>query len=329
MQPDEEPLIRRGHNAPPMPATLSRATAAITRRYPLCSGCGAIANTRLLRALTPTEKELWVPLRDGGRMRIRPDDWIGRSIYFFGDFDPKVSWVLRRLLRPGDTAIDIGANLGLVSFIAARLVGPAGAVHAFEPQPDLAALMRRTADDTGLAHICINAVALSHQRGRLRMTVPPDNAGAARLNAAADVRGRHVEVPVETLDNAWHGSRPVRLMKLDVEGHEESVLRGATRLLQEIPPEVILFESHDRRAAQERPVVQILARAGYRFADIPRAIVRPRARWVGKDGRATGHDLLAIHSARGADAAERLGLLPSRRVTVQISAPEPVSAARD
>src|SRR5438067_1424811 len=130
-------------SAPTVPWA-TRVAQRACRLYPLFSGCGALANLPLLRRLAPPAGTVTTDLRDGSRIRVRPGDYIGRAVFFFGDLDPKLRWVFSRVLRPGDAALDIGANCGVMSLFAARLVGPAGQVHAFEPQPDLAALLRES-----------------------------------------------------------------------------------------------------------------------------------------------------------------------------------------
>jgi FkbM family methyltransferase len=260
-------------------------------------------------------------------MWVDPTDYVGRAIYFMGELDPKVTWALRRVLRPGDTFIDVGANQGLLSCIAAGLVGPRGRVHAFEPQPRIAALLRRSVADARLSQVTVHEVALSDRDGVARLAVPAGNAGAASLEPhVGGAPGAEVEVELVRGDGylASLGVRRVRAMKVDVEGHEGPVFAGLRGVLESpAAPDLIVFESANDRPLAERESCRVLIHPPlqYRLADLPPALLRPSARWIAPGAPVRGHDLLAVRG--GSDAAQRLGLAPGRRRWVRLTpAPE-------
>lgn len=79
---------------PSAPTLRERATAMMTRRYPLASGCGALAMSAPVRALAGTRQaDLWAPVV-GGEALVPIDDLVGRAMWFVGDLDPKVSWIV-------------------------------------------------------------------------------------------------------------------------------------------------------------------------------------------------------------------------------------------
>jgi hypothetical protein len=118
--------------------------ARITRRYPLVSGCGKLANSRLVEiAASPPNEDAWTDV-EGGRALVPLGDHIGRSMFFVGDLDRKVSWVVDNCVQRGGVVLDIGANLGLVSQRLAARVGPRGHVHAFEPNPRMQRYLKET-----------------------------------------------------------------------------------------------------------------------------------------------------------------------------------------
>jgi FkbM family methyltransferase len=193
-------------------------------------------------------------------------------------FTAELTWAIKRrqdghslaaidaLVRPGDAVVDAGATWGLSSARLARIVGPEGAVAAFEPHPAHA----RTLDALAARHaqLTVHAAALSDAAGSARLHVPivagrPVTA-LARLDApAADVEHDVVEVAVTTLDEALAGRRPPSFVKIDVEGRELALLRGATRTLREARP-TLLVEIEQRH--QERPIAEtfaFLAEHGY------------------------------------------------------------------
>ena len=84
------------------------------RRYPLCRGHGWLA-----RHVFPNPggngEAVEVMLRSGPRILVQPEEFIGRIVFYFGELDPRISWVCRRVLRPDDVVVDVGANYGVVS----------------------------------------------------------------------------------------------------------------------------------------------------------------------------------------------------------------------
>lgn len=293
-----------------------RALGALTRRYPLMRGNGWLAHTRPLAALTAQPELVTARLRDGSRVRVHVNDLIGRCAFYTGDFDPAVSAVLRRVLRPADVCWDIGANYGVYALLAAQCVGPGGAVHAVEPQPELATLLRESASLNGYAHLAVHPVALSDADATARMVPPAHNLGGAALLPVERRPGEGFEVVTRRADAYMAAVEPraPRLVKIDVEGHEDALLGAARAYLARVEPTVILFESHPRRstAFDEREAVTVLRDLGYELFTIRRS-------WLGLNFEPQGIgappprgvDFLALHSAKAEPALRRrLGLPP-------------------
>lgn len=197
---------------------------------------------------------LWRRLRPG-RARtlvtgpgrgLRLDPGAGNPDLATGAYEPPVQEALAAQLRPGDVVLDVGANVGFISLLAARLVGPAGRVVAFEPVPANAGLARRNAARNGFGHVEVVQAAVGDRDGRCRLVLARHAGGAALAGAPTppDACGE-LEVALVTLDG-WLAARagslpgPVRLLKVDVEGAEEAVLRGAAALLRGQRPRVLL-----------------------------------------------------------------------------------------
>ncbi len=173
-------------------------------------------------------------------------------------------------LAAGETAVDVGANKGAYLYWMRRAVGPGGAVYAFEPQPGLARYLESVRACMRWENVSIREVALSDSAGRRVLHVPGwENSPGASLEAAAaeapagGVRDR--EVAVDTLDAQLEGAGAIRFVKVDVEGHELAVFRGAERTLSTSRP-VLLFECESRHLAGRSPheVFAFLKRFGYR-----------------------------------------------------------------
>jgi len=158
-------------------------------------------------------------------------------------------------LKPGDTAIDIGAHKGAYTYWMAKAVGPAGRVLSIEPQPALADKLKRNLEAMALDHVTPFALALSDQPGRAELFIPGDgpSPGASLETEKAGDAGDTVTVARDTLDALLdqHAHGPVRFIKCDVEGHELAVFRGAEQTLRTHTP-TLLFECETRHHADGR-----------------------------------------------------------------------------
>ncbi|UUX95154.1 FkbM family methyltransferase [Aquabacterium sp. J223] len=289
---------------------LQAAIARACRLYPFISGTGTLANSTLFRRFSGTGRNaVWARV-DGGEVLASLDEYVGRSAYFFGDLDPKISQLCRLLLRPGDRALDVGANIGIVTLLMSRLVGSTGQVHSFEPNPVVSSRLMAAVAHSGVGNVTVYPKALGDQPGKLILNVPPDNAGAASLvHGYAEPGTVRVEVPVVRLDDEI-SQGPIRLMKIDVEGFELMVLRGARNLLAEMPPDCIVFEHQDRSGGSASEVLACLSAAGYRFYAVAKSLLKLRllAFDPTDGGRPLTNDVLAVHRR----LAPNFGWLPKR-----------------
>lgn len=167
--------------------------------------------------------------------------------------------VLRAALNPGDCCYDIGANIGLYAVRAAQLVGRAGQVYAFEPAPYprrlLGSLIAENAVNDGTTVV---ATAVSGQSGQLSLRTQP---GASGLSfTPMETEESDLTVPAITIDEFAREHRPPHLVKVDVEGHEVEVIRGALDCLESHRPVMVLevIDSHLRRAGSSVSELQAL-----------------------------------------------------------------------
>ena len=283
-------------------STLARCVRQVlqgaSRTYPLLSGYGTLANSRLFQWAAREDALLVARLRDGSSIYVHVNDYVGRAVFYFGDLDPKISWLCRATLRPGDLVVDIGGNYGVVALQAARLVGPDGRVHVFEPQLDLADLIRRSAALNGYGQIAVHAFGLSDRDAEMPLTIPAHNRGMATF-ASSGAEGRRISATLKLASAALEGlggGRP-RLVKIDVEGHESEVFAGAGDWISRAKPEVIVFEHNDPdRTVWQMPGIKSLLAEKYRFYGIPKAKVGVRLTRLAP-GASTRrfHDLVAVH----------------------------------
>ncbi|MGR3502981.1 FkbM family methyltransferase [Pseudaestuariivita sp.] len=289
-----------------MTTLLNALAKQVGHSYPLKSGCGTLANTSLMRALDRRHgQDDWARVV-GGPALVPSGDYVARAMKYVGDLDPKVSWVVDRVLRPGDLAIDIGANLGLVTLRMSERVGASGSVHAFEPQARLRSYVSRSLVETHRANVTLHGMALGPEPGKLLLTVPDDNAGAASLLPGD---GASEEVPVETLDrmSTTFGPRSAAMMKIDVEGFETEVLKGGTRYLSERAPHVLLLEEHRPTAPALPESLQLLIDRGFTLYGLPKRLMRVALEPLARQAENTPHDYVALSARCPAEIKARLG----------------------
>jgi FkbM family methyltransferase len=137
------------------------------------------------------------------------------------------------------TVVDVGANIGVYTRFLARLVGPDGHVYAFEPAP--ANYARLQASTNRLGNVTALPVALGEGNGTVALFLSQDLNVDHRTYDSRDGRVR-LDVPLVQLDDYFPAGAKIDFMKIDVQGHEYSVLRGAVRVLKENPSITIMME---------------------------------------------------------------------------------------
>jgi len=176
-------------------------------------------------------------------------------------FVEKELFLLRRLVAPGDVCFDVGAAGAAHLLVMARRAGPTGQVHAFEPRPGSLRALRRIVRVAGVVdRVSLHQVALADRDGSQPLRIPVVPTRAHFLGSIADRDGaaafarlphRRIEVPTRTLDAVVASQRLGRLdvMKCDVEGAELLVLAGASQVLSQLRPIVIVEadDLHQRR----------------------------------------------------------------------------------
>jgi FkbM family methyltransferase len=153
---------------------------------------------------------------------------------FLSAYEPDEVAVLERYLGPGDVFVDVGANIGYLTAVGASLVGPGGQVHSFEPVPEYFARLESLRAANPRYAITVNAMALGEREGSAEITqAPPGNIGWNTLVPGMLPDGARHSVPVQRLDSylSERGIARVALIKIDTEGFELPVLRGASGFL--------------------------------------------------------------------------------------------------
>jgi FkbM family methyltransferase len=175
---------------------------------------------------------------------------ISRCTYVDGRYEPNEMFAVARLLAPGMCVVDAGANEGLFTILAARIVGESGTVHAFEPSPREQSRLQANLAVNRLSNVKVHRTALGRAPGKSTLRVAeashPGHNALGGFMYAGTVLEESVEVDIVTLDQAVRGEKLTRLdlLKIDVEGSEVDVLQGADEVLRTLRP-VVLAEAQD------------------------------------------------------------------------------------
>lgn len=265
--------------------------------------CGVrIAQSGIFRKLTSNDEKIVTRLRTGPYICVNLNDYIGRSVYYWGDYDRKIIRICQKLLGEGDCFLDIGANVGDVGLSAARFVGPSGQVHMFEPQPQICAMLMKSIEINKYSNVYLHQIALSDSEGEFMLSVPPDNTGAATMAAESKADVSHT-VKVKTCNAGQYLAAlnlpQIKAIKLDVEGHEEQVLAGAYPFLKANRPAAVIIELHDDgNPFLEREEVKLLSELDYAFFQIrQRSLLRVQLREITSNETETGYDFVAIQQS--------------------------------
>ncbi len=216
----------------------------------------------VLRACAPggtTMVEVCYGRLRGARMLV---DLSCEKYYWLGTHEEHVQALLAEHVRAGMTVYDIGAHIGFFSLQCAQLVGPRGHVYAFEPRVENAERLRANAKANGATNIDVRPLAVSDASGEAAFVTHESSLEGC---LAQDGAASSVSVRTESIDALVRdGMPPPDFIKIDVEGAEDRVIRGAARTIARHRP-VMLIEIHTPEAG--RGVVEALP-CGYVFRDV-------------------------------------------------------------
>ena len=208
-----------------------------------------------------------LPARKSFKLASLSDNYLSFELFWRGAgyYEPITTRVAQQLARPGDTFIDVGANIGFYSLVVAT-TRPQIKVIAFEPNPKNYALLAENVRANQLTQITCEPVALSDSEGTALLYLSASDMSASLRNDFDLHLTDSVSVRTTTLDN-YLAAHPVEghcLIKVDVEGHEEAFFRGARQTLISLQPDIIT----EVALSYGDELTGLLRESGYRFYPI-------------------------------------------------------------
>ena len=200
------------------------------------------------------------------KMAIFANDLIGITINQFGIYEKEELDILFDFLTPlkrsfaAGTCLDVGANIGNHSLYFAPIFGE---VHSFEPHPATFRLLDFNVN--GIRNIVAHNFGLGDSTGTFTLRENPTNLGGCAITTASDGRSDDIEVRVECLDGLNLDLGSLCFIKIDVEGFEVSVLRGAIKTITAHQPLIVLEQHESEFVDDTTPSIALLQGLGYSF----------------------------------------------------------------
>lgn len=200
-------------------------------------GYNAKKTRRLLQILSASypRPQYRVSHNNGVILKTDVSDTLGATLFYgFPTADAFELEIVSKLVAPRDVCIDIGANIGLYTLTMAQAMGTEGRIYSFEPSPQTFTLLKENIALNSLSNITLEQAAVSERSGKAALTVTSESGLASLGNTGRGTITGSVRVPTVSLDEytARYNIRP-DFIKIDVEGFEGHVIRGARRTLQE------------------------------------------------------------------------------------------------
>ena len=213
------------------------------RQFPIQRGKGILLRRIVTPLLPPADAEFDLAVPGAARVGLRYRETLGLSSLLYGTFELAELTFVSRYLRPGDMAMDIGANVGIFSVVMGATVGAQGRVFAFEPVSSNVLRLEKNLRKNGFGNVQIFPLALGASDGQMSLRMATDPAYPSLREVQGGFgSGDDVLVQVRSLDGVWEelGCPDISLVKIDVEGSEADVLNGASHFLKACRPTLLI-----------------------------------------------------------------------------------------
>jgi FkbM family methyltransferase len=261
----------------------------LLRTWPFPRGAGRIVD-RMFSHLSVDQQLAKITTTDGFAMTVNPNELIGRHLYLTGEFDRSIVELLYDFAEPGDTLLDIGANIGYVSCCFLKLV-PGSEVVAVEPQREVLDLLALNLAPFGRNRIY--PYAISDRDGLGQFAVSPENSGGGRLVASAGDQTFSIEL--RSADSLVRDTSltKVDVVKIDAEGAEADIVRSCLPHFDRMHPRCVLFEDNSRQMQVGGALRIMFESLNYRVFGVRKSLTK-----LSLEPTGVAHDYVAVSLKR-------------------------------
>jgi len=216
----------------------------------------------------PTERYPILPcggVLQGCRMRV---DWRIHRSFIYGTWEPEVVESIQKHVMARMTVLDLGAQSGFYSLLLSKLVGVQGKVFAFEPLPANFRILEENLRLNQIQNVVVRREAVSDRSGEISFEFPHEEASLVAGPVLEGDNQGTLNVPSISLDEFVRQTHhSIQFIKMDVEGAETAVLRGAVQTLSTFHPAMIVELHYDppQNGLQPHPAISLLEKLGYQI----------------------------------------------------------------
>jgi len=189
----------------------------------------------------------------GFNLKIDPlkDTGVERSIYYTGTYELECLHIIKNILKEGEVFIDIGANIGLMSIFSALIVRENGIVYSFEPNPATRSMLEENILLNNVKNINVSEYAIGSKtdKGRIFENWHINRGGASLIDAG--MGSDYFDIAIIKLDEYVNLRKPIKLIKIDVEGYEMEALKGSTNIISDPEGPILIVECVKERVNQD------------------------------------------------------------------------------
>ncbi len=214
----------------------------------------------LLIPKEPREKPIYegvVDTQDDLKFQINTNSYIEYSVFTLGYYEKEVASIIRSVLKEGDVALDIGANVGIHTILMAKCVGDTGKVIAFEPLESIRKRLTKNLDLNNFKNVIIDQRALSNTIEEKEIFFDADRHNQGMFSLTWEFQNTNQKIQINKGDDVIleHGLERIDLIKMDIEGYEIFALDGLRRSIEKFKP-AIIFEFSNYYHEQENKTLE-------------------------------------------------------------------------
>jgi len=233
-------------------------------RFPYPRGKGILLRYLVIPLLPPKGVEFLLRVPSGGSVQLGYRETLGLSSLLYGTFEKGELEFVSQYLQPGNTVMDIGANIGLFAVVMGRTIGQGGEVIAFDPVPTNIVRLKSNLSENGISAEAVYELALGSVNAQMELKMSDDTAYPSMHKVEYGFgNGQVIQVNVKRLDDVWHerGRPMISFVKMDVEGAELEVIKGSGEMLTQCHPTMLIEANTPQHLAKLK---EALRPFGYR-----------------------------------------------------------------